>query len=175
MLLCNMFHLSFQVLSEVNFSFKCRLYIINSLNKTTIEIIETMNLLSPVVLLKEVDNLIKNRGEKYFFSPFYIHKEQKHIFWNIVYYFKILQLPLYVMTPLRNDSFINPILVELTNIRDSSKVKKPVVKSFGTVFFENQGISVLNKNYDNNSSVISTPIHKANISNKEWENIYFKM
>lgn len=86
---------------------------------------ETVNLLSPVVLLKEVDNLIKNKGEKYFFiSEWYKHKEHKQIFWNIVYYFNVLKLPTFVLTYIKNEFLINDILEDLDLQRQSVNLKK---------------------------------------------------
>lgn len=168
------------------------------MNQNTLDIIETVNLLSPVVLLKEVDNIIKNKGEKYFFMPeYYMHKEHKHIFWNIVYYFKMLQLPLFVMTALRNDVYLNPILEELIFIREMSKDKKisssplkhyatnEIKHSLNLESLKNYGTNPNNNNnYDtsskksyvvvDNASILSTPTRKVN-NNKEWENIYNKM
>jgi len=107
-----------QVLPKVNIQTHPRLYIVNTLSKNTFDIIEVINLLSPVVLLKEVDNLIKNKSEKYFFlNEYYMHKDHKQIFWNIVYYFKVLQLPLFVMTAVRNEAKLNHIIDELVFIR----------------------------------------------------------
>jgi hypothetical protein len=174
---------------------------VSSINKNSIEIIEVINLLSPVVLLKEVDNLIKNQGEKYFFlSDYYLHKDHKHIFWNMVYYFKLLQLPLFVMTGIRNEAKLSLILDELTFIRETSKSKG--LSKFASVRFSatsesqkssntnNQSQPQINNNnnnietgskksyvvIDNSSSVKSTPTHKViPFQNKDWEYIYFKM
>ena len=173
-----------------------RLYIVYTNKPNSVEIIETIPLLSPIVLLKEVDNIIKNHNEKYFFSEaYYTHKEHKNIFWNIIYYFKLLQLPLFVLTAVRNDSRLNHILDELTFIREMSitKSNKITLKHYGT-YNEAKFSSLLElqKNYSSNPinneflskngnlvndhvSLSSSPINKINSSSKDWENIYNKM
>ena len=56
-----------------NYLYINRIYIIYDNNQKSLDIMETVGMLSPVVLLKEVDNLIKNKGEKYFFiSEWYL-------------------------------------------------------------------------------------------------------
>ena len=102
------------------------------------------------------------------------------------------------MTALRSEKYLNPILDELTFIREMSKAKinKLQIKQSGTI--ENKhspqidslknyvNTPINNNNFDinskksyvviDNSSIISTNYHKQNgFSNKEWENIYFKM
>ncbi len=89
---------------------------------------ETVNLLSPVVLLKEVDNVIKNKGEKYFFiTEWFKHKEHKQIFWNIVYYFNVLKLPSFVLTYIKNDIVLIDILEDLEKMRQAAITKKPLL------------------------------------------------
>jgi hypothetical protein len=174
-----------QVLPKVNIQTHPRLYIVNTLSKNTFDIIEVINLLSPVVLLKEVDNLIKNKSEKYFFlNEYYMHKDHKQIFWNIVYYFKVLQLPLFVMTAVRNEAKLNHIIDELVFIREMSKNKNGKLTARFSATSESQK-SLNNNNFDtsskksyvvidNASSVLSTPT-KGNFVNKDWENVYIKM
>lgn len=88
---------------------------------------ETVNLLSPVVLLKEVDNVIKNKGEKYFFiTEWFKHKEHKQIFWNIVYYFNVLKLPSFVLTYIKNDIVLIDILEDLEKLRQAANTRKPL-------------------------------------------------
>lgn len=95
------------------------------------DITETVNLLSPIVLLKEVDNLIKNKGEKYFFiSEWYKHKDHKQIFWNIVYYFTVLRLPTFVLTYLKEDYLIDEILEDLEKYRNLINSNKKNTSSF---------------------------------------------
>jgi len=83
-----------------------------------LEHIDSVKLLSPVVLLKEVDNLIKNHGEKYFFSSdYYIHKDHRQIFWNIAYYFEILNLPTFPLYIQKDEDELNILIEQLEAIR----------------------------------------------------------
>ena len=110
-----------------NYLYINRIYIIYDNNQKSLDIMETVGMLSPVVLLKEVDNLIKNKGEKYFFiSEWYKHREHKQIFWNIVYYFNVLKLPTFVLTYIKNEIVINGILDELDILRQSANSKKVI-------------------------------------------------
>lgn len=71
--------------------------------------------------MKEVDNLIRNHGEKYFFiSEWYKHKDHKQIFWNIVYYFNVFHLPTLVLTFISDELLIREILNEMNNHRTKS-------------------------------------------------------
>ena len=91
---------------------------------------ETVNLLSPVVLLKEVDQLIKNQGERYFFtSDWYKHKQHKQIFWNIVYYFNLFHLPTFILTFLKDESLIIENLEDMEKYRQMTLSKKPITST----------------------------------------------
>jgi hypothetical protein len=77
------------------------------------------------VLLKEVENLIKNQGEKYFFiTEWYKHKDHKQIFWNIVYFFNVLGLPTLVLTYVSDELIIRDILEDLQKQRRLSLTNK---------------------------------------------------
>ena len=57
---------------------------------------EIMTVLSPIILKKEIINLIMNKSVDIFFKPeFYLL--HRVIFWNLVYYFKIIKLPIFML------------------------------------------------------------------------------
>ena len=59
---------------------------------------KTAKFFSPLVLVKEVDNIIKNNTDYYFYtSDFYNDKYQRDIFWNLNFYFQLLDLPVCVL------------------------------------------------------------------------------
>jgi len=158
-----------------------KIYIIYENNAKSLDIVETVNLLSPVVLLKEVDNLIKNQGEKYFFiSEWYKHKEHKQIFWNVVYYFNVLKLPTFVLTYIKNDFLMSDILEELDRFRLTFNPKKSTSNA-STIksSYSNTGSSGPSRkgsfmsgadNVSNNFTI------KSNISNfNGYEIIHFKI
>jgi hypothetical protein len=98
-----------------------RLYMINTKHQT-LDNIEWVNLISPAVLLKEVDNLIRNNGDKYFYtSEYFRHKDHKQIFWNIVFYFQLLKLPRFVLYILRDEAKITKLIDHLDELEASNK------------------------------------------------------
>jgi hypothetical protein len=125
------------------------------------------------VLLKEVENLIKNQGEKYFFiTEWYKHKDHKQIFWNIVYYFSVLGLPTVVLTYVSDELIMRYIIEELqkqrgqliTNKHDSIYYKAAAsLNSIGS----SKCLSIKNV-------FESSGAGKISISNC-WEIVHFKM
>lgn len=106
-----------------------KLYILYD-NQVNLEVVDSVNFLSPVVLLKEVDNLIKNNSDKYFFlSDYYKHKDHRQIFWNIAFYFQILNLPLFVLYVQRNENKIALTIDQLDLIRYSMTNKKGIMSN----------------------------------------------
>jgi hypothetical protein len=98
-----------------------RLYMINTKNES-LDNIEWVNFISPAVLLKEVDNLIRNNGDKYFYtSEYFRHKDHKQIFWNMVFYFQLLNLPRFVMYILRDESKIKNLIEHLDHLEEIYK------------------------------------------------------
>ena len=115
-----------------------KIYLVNDTQKS-IDIIETMKLLNPFVLLKEVDNLIRLHGEKYFFlSNYHINKDYKHIFWNIVFYFNVLKLPCFVLHINKNQSKNSKIVEELENSRQTHK-ETDLFHDFKSIFSNDSG------------------------------------
>ena len=55
-----------------------------------------MQLLSPVVLSKELINTLNKSGEQVVTSPSFI-AEHSVVYWNLVLYFKILKLPTFIL------------------------------------------------------------------------------
>lgn len=81
-------------------------------DETKLENVEVIKMLSPTRLMKEIDEIIKQEGEKYFFlSDYYLQENGKEIFWNILFYFEIFGLPNIVMI-LHQDSQKLRIAVE---------------------------------------------------------------
>ena len=138
--------------------------------------------MSPIVLLKEVDNLIKNLGEKYFFiSEWYKHKDHKQIFWNIVYYFNVLGLPTHVLTFISDELLIREVISELQKQKESVKKEfnlRPVnLCSLGSNHLV--GIDKNKSSYFNLLGVFDSCWNVTNFSKltmlNGWEIINFKM
>jgi hypothetical protein len=121
-------------------------------DRKNIERIDSVNLLSPVVLIKEIDNLIKNHGEKYFFtSDYFIHKDHRQIFWNLAYYFEILGLPTFVLYIQKDEEQLNQLTEQLEIIRINA-ASKPQTKT--------------SQNNTVNSSRISSSNNLSDVSRK---------
>jgi hypothetical protein len=100
-----------------------KLYILFD-TQMSVEITDTVNLLSPTVLLKETENLIKNNGERYFLlTDYYQQKEHRQIFWNIVFYFQLLNLPTSVLYIQKNEVKLSNMIERLELMRHSSSKK----------------------------------------------------
>lgn len=56
----------------------------------------TITLLSPVTLYKEYINIVEQKGEQIVLKENFL-REHKFVFWNIVLYFKIMKLPLFML------------------------------------------------------------------------------
>lgn len=75
-----------------------KLYIVFE-NQTNLENVEIVNLISPVKLTSEIDCIIKEKGDKYFFlSDYHNHAQHREVFWNILFYFQMFNLPTVVLT-----------------------------------------------------------------------------
>lgn len=53
-------------------------------------------MLSPITLYKEYINLIENKGEQIVLKENFL-RESKTVFWNIILYFKIMKLPIFML------------------------------------------------------------------------------
>jgi hypothetical protein len=86
---------------------------------------QNVNFLSPLVLVKEIDNIIKNHSEVYFFlESFYQDNYQRHIFWNLVFYFKLFNLPTFVLYIDNKDEQFVKIKKEIFDIEEEKKQYK---------------------------------------------------
>lgn len=56
----------------------------------------SIQLLSPVTLYKEYVNIVEQKGEQVVLKDTFL-KEHRTVFWNIVLYFKIMRLPLFML------------------------------------------------------------------------------
>lgn len=113
---------NYSVCKNCYFKINPKLYIIfeNQINMDNVQII---NLISPLKLLNDIDNIIKNNGEKYFFiSDYHNHPQNKEIFWNILFYFQLLNLPTIVMTLQPDFIKLRTKVEEMTS--DMLKLKK---------------------------------------------------
>ena len=85
--------------------------------------VQSVNFLSPLVLVKEIENIIKNHSEEYFFlESFYNY--QRHIFWNLVFYFKLFNLPTFVLYIDNKDEQYIKIKKEIFDIEEDKKQYK---------------------------------------------------
>ena len=116
--------------SDYSICFNClnnfhpKIYLISDAQKS-VDKIETIKLLNPIVLLREIDNMIRLYGEKYFFlSNYHINRDQRYIFWNIVYYFNLLKLPCFVLYVNKNKTKNHKVVEELEKIRQVNKSNK---------------------------------------------------
>lgn len=56
----------------------------------------SIQMLSPVTLYKEYVNMIEHKGDQTVLKENFL-KEHSTLFWNIVLYFKILKLPIFII------------------------------------------------------------------------------
>ena len=56
----------------------------------------SVQLLSPVILYKEYINLVEHKGEQIVLKESFL-KEHRTVFWNIILYFKIFKLPVFML------------------------------------------------------------------------------
>lgn len=86
---------------------------------------ESFILMSPVALIKEIDKIIKQYGDRHFFFSDYFRKaETSHIFWNIVFYVNVMNLPHYVLAVNNSEDQINHIIEQLRhrNMNDTNEM-----------------------------------------------------
>lgn len=140
-------------------------------NQTSLDHLDTVPLLSPMVLLKEVDTLIKNNGEKYFFlSDYYRMKEHRTIFWNIALYFQLLNLPLFTMSIQRHEARLNTLIEDLDKIRNNINNNNKKILGIGIGLINSTRTNTLSSDLQSRKnssasndhySVFSTPTIKS--------------
>jgi hypothetical protein len=98
-------------------------------DETKLENVEVIKLLSPMRLISEIDEIIKNEGEKCFFlTDYYLRPKGKIIFYNILFYFEIFGLPNIVMIlhqdsqALRNE--VDDLMLGIQNVKKFSLDRK---------------------------------------------------
>ena len=90
---------------------------------------ETATFLSPLVLVKEVDNLIKNHKEFYFYQEaFYKDKYQRSIFWSLIFYFQLIDLPLCVLYLEKREEKLQELYLFLQDSADRRLIKRKPTK-----------------------------------------------
>jgi len=149
------------------------LYIIYE-NQINLESVDGIELRSPMALIKNIDSLIEQYGEKYLFvSDYYNDPEHKIIFWNIAYYFQLFNLPNFVMNLHKNEDYLSKLVDDLKVIRENPK-KRSYLNTNGSVSNRVNSVgSELNSRKQSTasndaSSIFSSPTVKTNnIANQE--------
>ena len=123
--------------------------------------LKEINLYNPMLLIKKIDEIIKNYGELYFYKE----NDWSELYWNIIFYFQLFDLPtcvLYVQNNISKFEKLKNILKE--NIKRKFQKEKKSQKKGGLFFFgklnkTNNDISfdsnIDNSRYGNNSYNIS--------------------
>lgn len=97
-----------------------KLYIVFE-NQTNLDKVEIVNLISPPKLLNEIDEIVKNYGDKYLFiSDYFNIPQHSEVFWNILFYFQLFNLPNLVLC-LQTDT------VKLRMIIDELKLQRETI------------------------------------------------
>ena len=137
---------------------------------------QNVNFLSPLVLVKEIDNIIKNHSEVYFFlESFYQDNYQRHIFWNLVFYFKLFNLPTFVLYIDNKDEQYVKIKKEIFDIEEEKKQYKTSPEKKKRRPSINSG-SRRNSNASDTASVISERTETISLyETKLWEEIQKKI
>jgi hypothetical protein len=140
-------------------------------DETKLDNVNIIKMLSPIRLIKEIDEIIKNEGEKYFFlNEYYLHPKGKIIFYNILFYFELFGLPNLVMILHQDTQYLKSAVDDLmvilenakkinNNNRNSNNYSSVQLKSFSTFMetensenasinesFYSESISVYNEN-----------------------------
>ena len=143
------------------------LYIVYE-NQQTLESIDEIELRSPMALIKNIDSLIEQYGEKYLFvSDYYNDPELKIIFWNIAYYFQLFNLPNFTMSLQKSEEYLNKLVEDLKFIRDNPK-KRNYLNTNGSVSNRVNSVGTeLNSRKQSTasndaSSIFSSPTVKTN-------------
>ncbi len=137
---------------------------------------DTATFLSPLVLVKEVDNLIKNHKEFYFYQEaFYKDKYQRSIFWNLVFYFELIDLPLCVLYLEKRPEKLQ----ELYNFLNESSQRRIIKKKQTTLKpnysfeklnnLQNDNILKKNSSTSNDLGTLSIKSGQSNLSKYDGE------
>ena len=87
------------------------------------------NFYSPIELIRKIDEIIKDKGEIYFYQK----NEWDDIYWNIIFYFELFDLPtcvLFVQNNMEKFEKIKNKLIENKKRKFNKEVKQPKKKGF---------------------------------------------
>jgi len=85
----------------------------------------SFDLYNPLNLMREIENIIKTKGETYLLQDLF-EKQQPTIFMNVIFYFNLIQVPFFFMC-----SKVNHIIFFLYNPENRCK-KRIIIKIFKT-------------------------------------------
>ncbi len=121
-----------------------------------------------MALIKNIDSLIEQFGEKYLFiSDYYNDPELRIIFWNIAYYFQLFNLPNFVMSLQKSEEYLNKLVEDLKFIRENPK-KRSFLNTNGSVSnrVNSVGSDLISRKQstasNDASSIFSSPTVKTN-------------
>ena len=84
--------------------------------------------LSPAVLQKEFYNLIKKEGETGFFAKKFADSSRA-LFWNLIYYFKMMRLPYFFVVPYLRKDYVASVVAGLDAFLPAEKPRSNAPKS----------------------------------------------
>ena len=118
--------------------------------------IQEKNFFSPKILIKEIDEFIKNKGE----IGFYQNDEWTDIYWNLIFYFQLFDLPNFVLYVQNNmDKFeVLKNQLNINKLRRSNTEKKPIKKFFSnilTTYKSSDTQNNMDKSNNSNTSIYS--------------------
>lgn len=135
------------------------LYILHILQKSP-KSIESIKLLYINHLIKEIENVLRLKGELNFIPNLSgKYKENKEIFWNMVFYFRYFGLPTFVLD---KDAYYESIKLETEETRSIllDKKKRPYSKSFTS------GRNLLNASSDYFKKAASQQVESAYVNSQ---------
>ncbi|MCQ2816163.1 MAG: hypothetical protein MJ252_02745 [archaeon] len=143
---------------------------------------EFANFLSPIVLIKEVDNIIKNHGEKFFFTKsFYNDSYMRHVFWNLVFFFNLFDLPFCIMYLEKDPMYFSNLsskMEEMKERKDKRILKHGKTADYGTA---DTAKKVSSTSYDKDNMSVSGRSGVSAISHLDenekalWDKIQARM
>ena len=95
-----------------------------------------VTLLSPITLYKEYINIVEQKGEQIVLKDSFL-KEHKYVFWNIILYFKIMKLPIFMMdldySKLKVNANVSQIKKYLPTDKKSSTASSTSILNLGQI------------------------------------------
>ena len=151
------------------------------LNKNSKNIkLQQFQLLKPFKLIDEVDNMIKNFGEYFcYLDNIFDNQRMVLIYLNIIFYFKLFDLPLFVLCIERDKTkFKENIIKEIEDNTIRLKEKKSKLANKSRDNSPDKSLSGLGIETEDNSTTISgksnSSVGKSFIENELWKDIYLK-